>query len=54
VSVPDSLDLRYLTPDVLTAALIFDPDIAEVPAEVNTLDNPILMRYYDRGWRQWD
>ncbi|MBZ0309382.1 MAG: hypothetical protein K8I82_25180, partial [Anaerolineae bacterium] len=54
VEVPEHLSLRYLTPDVLAAALIFDPDIAEVAAEVNTLDNPILMRYYERGWRQWD
>jgi spermidine synthase len=53
-SIPDGLKLRYLTPDVLQAAQTFDPDVAEVPADVNTLNNPILLRYYDQGWRQWN
>ncbi len=54
ISVPEGLTLRYLTPEILTAARHFDPDTAEVPAEVNTLDNPVLTAYYEKGWRQWD
>jgi spermidine synthase len=54
LSIPEELTLRYLTPEVLQAAQTFDPDVAEVPAEVNTLNNPILLRYYDQGWRQWN
>lgn len=52
--VPDGLTLRYLTPEVLATALVFDPDTARVPAQVNTLDNPILIRAYERGWRAWN
>lgn len=52
--VPDGIPLRYLTPNVLLAAQIFDPDTDEVAADVSTLDNPILVRYYERGWRSWD
>lgn len=54
ISVPESLELRYLTPEILTSARYFDPDIAEVEAEVNTLDNPVLTAYYEKGWRKWD
>lgn len=54
VRVPDGLTLRYLTPEVLQAGLSFDPDIAAVPTEINTLDNPVLPRYYEQGWRQWN
>lgn len=54
VSVDESLPLRYLTPGVLQAALVFDPDIAQVETAVNTLDNPVLVQAYEKGWRQWD
>lgn len=54
VEVPENIELRYLTPEILTAAQFFDSDIAEVEADVSTLDNPIVVRYYEQGWRQWD
>jgi spermidine synthase len=54
VHVPDGITLRYLTPEVLEAGRIFDPDIAEVDTGVNTLNNPILPRAYETGWRQWN
>lgn len=46
--------LRYLTPDVLQGAHIFDPDTDRIPAQVNTLNNPVLPRIYETGWRQWN
>jgi spermidine synthase len=54
VSVPNGLLLRYLTPELLQAAQYFDPDIDRVEVEINTLDHPILLRYYEQAWRQWD
>lgn len=54
VSVDESLELRYLTADVLDATLIFDPDIAYMETGINTLDNALLVRAYEKGWRQWD
>lgn len=50
--LPD-VPLRWLTPDLLTAATVFDTDTARIPVEVNTLDNPVLQRYYSNGWRDW-
>jgi spermidine synthase len=52
--VPEGIPLQFLTPGVLAAALVFDPDMDEVPTGVNTLDNPILPRAYEQGWQQWD
>ncbi len=54
VSVPDGLTLRYLTPDVLATAQVFDPDTAEEPTAINTLDRPVLLHLYEQGWRQWN
>ncbi|MCB9438574.1 MAG: polyamine aminopropyltransferase [Anaerolineales bacterium] len=54
LSIPDGLDLRYLTPSVLANAQTFDPDTDKIEADVNTLDIPILVQYYLKGWRYWD
>lgn len=54
VSVPPGIALRYLTPEVLETAKVFDPDTAEIDTGINTLNNPILPRYYMAGWRQWN
>lgn len=53
VSVPTDVPLRYLTPDVLMTALVFDPDIDKIPAEINTLNDPVLVNYYAQGWLRW-
>ncbi len=54
LQVDESLSLRYLTPEVLQTALVFDPDIAYVNTAINTLDNPALVHSYEQGWRQWN
>jgi spermidine synthase len=54
LEVPEGIELRYLTTDVLATAMVFDPDIDEVETGVNTLDDPILVRAYAKGWRQWE
>jgi spermidine synthase len=41
---------RFLTPDVLAAARAFGADADRVPVEVNTVDNPVLLDYTNRGW----
>lgn len=53
LSLPPGIALRYLTPEVLAAAQVFDPDIAEIPTGINTLDRPLLAQVYARGWQQW-
>lgn len=40
----------FLDDDVLPALFAFGKDVDRVPVELNTLDDPILHRYHDRGW----
>jgi len=44
--------LRFLTPEIMTTLLRFPPDMGPVEAEINRLNNQILVRYYEREWRQ--
>jgi len=43
-------DLRFVTPDVLAQMFSFPPDMSRVPADVNRLDNQVLVRYYETEW----
>jgi len=54
LTMDESLSLRYLTPDVLASVLIFDPDIAHLKTDINTLDRAVLVQAYQRGWLHWD
>ncbi len=46
------LEHRFLTPEVTRAMFVFPRDMDRVPAEVNRLNNQILVRYFEREWRQ--
>lgn len=50
-ALPDAL--RYLTPEVWTAAQVFSPDIARIEAEANNVQSHPLLGYYLEGWEQW-
>jgi spermidine synthase len=43
---------RYLSDEVLPGLFAFAPDLARVPAEVNRLDNQVLVHYYEAEWRR--
>lgn len=45
--------LRYLTPDVMSAMFVFPPDMGHVAADINRLNNQILVQYYESEWSQW-
>jgi spermidine synthase len=45
-------DLRFLSAGLLPGLFAFGPDISRVPAEVNRLDNQILVQYYEAEWRR--
>jgi len=51
--VPE-LPLRYLNDDALAAMFVMPADMAEVPVQINQLDNQALVRYYEREWRHWE
>ncbi len=44
---------RFLTGAVIANLPSFDPDTAEVPTDVSTLENPAVSRYYLAGWKNW-
>ena len=46
------LGLRFLTAQIMASLLLFPPDMAPVDAEINRLNNQILVRYYEHEWRQ--
>lgn len=46
--------LRYLTPEVVNSFLYFDKDMAQLPAQINTLNTQKLVQYYEEGWRNYN
>jgi spermidine synthase len=44
--------LRFLTVEATPALFAFPPDMAEVPVEVNRLDNQVLVHYYGGDWQR--
>ena len=45
---------RFLTPALLPSLFNFDNDTSDIPAEVNRLDNQILIQYYEQSWDRWN
>ncbi|RLT04608.1 MAG: polyamine aminopropyltransferase, partial [Planctomycetota bacterium] len=41
---------RFLTDKVLNSMFDLPPDLARVEAEVNQLNNQVLVHYYDHEW----
>jgi spermidine synthase len=52
-AVDDTVATRFLTSDVLAAAQTFGADVARLDVEVNTIDNPVLLEYTNRGWSSY-
>ncbi len=45
--------LRYLDGETLANAYRFPPDIAAVPAEVNRLNDQVLVRTFEDEWKHY-
>ncbi|RME24283.1 MAG: hypothetical protein D6806_09850 [Deltaproteobacteria bacterium] len=45
---------RFLTDEVAKALFVFSPDIAHRPTAVNRLDEPVLLRLYESGFRRYN
>ena len=43
---------RYLTPDTMKTMFDFPADMSRVDAEVNRLNNQVLVRYFEEEWRR--
>jgi spermidine synthase len=46
--------LRFLTDETMPTLFHFPKDMAPVPAEVNRLNNQVLVHYYEAEWRRWN
>ena len=44
--------VRYVTPETLKTMFDFPADMSRVPAEVNRLNNQVLVRYFEEDWRR--
>ena len=43
---------RFLTSETLAGMFSFPADMARIPAEVNQLNNQVLVRYFESEWRK--
>lgn len=46
--------LRYLDDETTPTLFVFPKDMSRVPAEVNKLNNQVLVHYYEDEWRRWN
>ena len=44
---------RFLNDDVLNSLFDQPPDLTRVAAEINQLNNQVLVHYYDQEWGSW-
>jgi spermidine synthase len=47
------VETRFLDADVFPGLFVFEKDLRERPVEVSTLDRPVVLNYYLKGWRHW-
>jgi spermidine synthase len=46
--------LKFLDESTLDSLTQFPPDMGPTPAEVNRLNNQVLVHYYEEEWRRWN
>ncbi|HET8932097.1 MAG TPA: polyamine aminopropyltransferase [Polyangiales bacterium] len=52
--LPQSEDPRYVDDAMMAALFVWSPDMREIAAEPNRLDNQVLVRYYEDEWKHWN
>ncbi|MEL6674975.1 MAG: polyamine aminopropyltransferase [Bacteroidota bacterium] len=48
-----SLQLKYLSPEVVPGLFSFGKDMAPIPVELNEIDNQKLIQYYEKSFYRW-
>jgi len=46
--------LKFLDGDSMPSLFVLGPDLARLPAEVNRLNNQVLVQYYEGEWRKFN
>ncbi|MFP4498287.1 MAG: polyamine aminopropyltransferase [Vulcanimicrobiota bacterium] len=49
-----SVPTKFLTPQTFKALFAFSKDSDEVETRINTLNNHILLEYYNKEWERWE
>ena len=52
IAAVDAKKTRFLTPEITPDLFRFPADMGRVPAEVNRLNNQVLVRYFEAEWRK--
>ena len=52
-SIELTVPLRYLTPETVQSLFVLPPDMAEVPAPINDLNDPVISRLYRDGYHKY-
>lgn len=50
---PDSIDYRFLKPEIIDGLFSFEKDIEYQEVDINQIDNQALVRYYENSWDNW-
>ncbi len=50
----DATDLRWLDDATLASLFTLARDMAEIPVQINRLNNQALVQYYEREWQRWN
>jgi spermidine synthase len=45
--------VRFLNDAALSAMFVMPADMTPVPVEINRLDNPVIVGYYEEDWKRW-
>lgn len=54
MEVPDTLRVKYFSPDTFAQARHFPSDSAGLPVRINTFNRPVLYTYYLKAWKYQD
>lgn len=47
------VDVKYITPDAFAGMTYFPPDISEIEAGVNKLNNQVLVHFFEKEWARY-
>ncbi len=56
VEIPEAIagQLRFLNTENARKLFVIPPDLQRVEADINRLNNQILVRYYETEWKKWN
>jgi spermidine synthase len=53
-ALPPEMSFKFLTPETLVSLFVFPADMGPIEANVNRLNNQVLVQYYEAEWARWN